>query len=132
MQTRHVVTCFLESHQRILILRRSSKVGTYQGKWAAISGFIEKTPDEQSLIEIQEETGLNETDVLFVRKGDPLEVTDENLQVNWVVHPYLFQVINPEKIKTDWEHLEFKWIFPSEMDLYETVPKLKEALEKVT
>jgi len=132
MQTRHVVTCFLESHRRILILRRSSKVGTYQGKWAAISGFIEKTPDEQSLIEIKEEAGLKETDLLFVRKGDPLEVTDENLQVNWVVHPYLFQVINPEKIKIDWEHLEFKWICPSEMDLYETVPKLKEALEKVT
>ncbi len=132
MQTRHVVTCFLESHRRILILRRSSKVGTYQGKWAAISGFIEKTPDEQSLIEIKEEAGLKETDLLFVRKGDPLEVPDENLKVNWVVHPYLFQVINPEKIKIDWEHLEFKWIYPSEIDLYETVPKLKEALEKVT
>jgi len=114
-----------------LILRRSQRVGTYQGKWAAVSGYVEKTPDEQSLIEIREETGLENADISLINKGNPLEVTDVNLQAKWIVHPYLFKVVNPEKIRIDWEHQEYKWVSPSEINNYETVPQLKEALETV-
>ena len=49
LQTKQVVTSFIESENKILILRRSGRVGTYQGRWAAVSGYIEKTPDEQAL-----------------------------------------------------------------------------------
>jgi len=56
---KRVVTCFLESDGEILILRRSRQVGSYQGKWAGVSGFIETTADEQALVEIEEETGLS-------------------------------------------------------------------------
>jgi 8-oxo-dGTP diphosphatase len=131
LQTKQVVTCFLESQNRILILRRSHKVGTYQGKWAAVSGYIEKTPDEQAIIEIHEETGLESADISLVSRGNPLEVTDEKLQVKWIVHPFLFMVINPDKIQLDWEHQEFKWISASDIIEYETVPMLKEALDGV-
>lgn len=37
-----VVTVFLRRGGRILILKRSRKVGSYQGRWAGISGFIEE------------------------------------------------------------------------------------------
>jgi 8-oxo-dGTP diphosphatase len=121
----------LKYNNRILILRRSQKVGTYQGKWAAVSGYVEKTPDEQSLIEIREETGLEDADISLINKGNPLEVADEKLQVRWIVHPYLFKVVKPEKIRIDWEHQEYKWISPSEINNYETVPQLKEAWEAV-
>jgi len=106
-------------------------VGTYQGKWAGVSGYIEKSPDEQALTEIEEETKLTSEDVQLVKKGPPLEVIDQKLDRKWIVHPYLFQVKDPSKINIDWEHKEIKWIHPEEIDNFETVPKLKETLERV-
>ncbi len=131
IQIKEVVTCFIESENKILILRRSGRVGTYQGRWDGISGFIEKTADERALVEIQEETGLTGKDVKLISKGQPLEVMDEKLKIKWIVHPYLFYLKNPEKVKLDWEHTESKWIFPDEIDNYATVPRLKEALNEV-
>jgi 8-oxo-dGTP pyrophosphatase MutT (NUDIX family) len=126
-----VVTCFLESEGEVLILRRSQRVGTYQGKWAGVSGYIEQAPGAQALQEIKEETSLSESDVEVVRKGKPLPVKDEALGVMWVVHPYLFRVTDRSKIKLDWEHKEARWIKPEEMADYPTVPGLREALARV-
>lgn len=38
---------------------------------------------------------------------------------------------NPDKIVIDWEHKEAKWIDPKDIAKYETVPGLKETLERV-
>jgi nicotinamide-nucleotide amidase len=131
LQVKEVVTCFLEADNKILILRRSSRVGTYQGRWGGVSGYVEKTPDEQALIEIREETGLTPRYVKLISRGKPLEVIDEKINTRWIVHPYLFRVTNPAKIKIDWEHTEIKWISPEEIDQYPSVPRLKEALQSV-
>ncbi|MBN1189354.1 MAG: nicotinamide-nucleotide amidohydrolase family protein [Dehalococcoidales bacterium] len=126
-----VVTCILEADKKILIMRRSSGVSTYQGRWAAVSGYVENEPDTQALIEIREETALDERDIRLDCKGKPLEVRDEALKTIWIVQPYLFHVYHPEKIKLEREHVEAKWIDPGEVMRYQTVPKLKEAIEAV-
>ena len=131
LQERKVVTCFLESDSEILLLRRSERVGSYQGRWAGVSGYIEKTPDEQALVEIEEETSLCVEDVELVKRGEPLVVDDEGLGVRWVVHPYLFHIKDRGKIKIDWEHKETRWIAPKDISSYQTVPMLKETLERV-
>jgi len=131
LQEKQVVTCFLESAGEILILRRSGQVGTYQGRWAGVSGYIEQTADEQALVEIGEETSLGEEEIELVKKGRPLVVKDEKLGVKWVVHPYLFQIKDRDKIKIDWEHREARWIAPQDIDSYQTVPRLKETLARV-
>jgi len=126
-----VVSCFLESDSEILILRRSGQVGSYQGRWAGVSGYIETTADEQALTEIEEETSLSGDDIKLIRKGKPLTVEDDKLGVKWVVHPYLFHIKDRDKIKIDWEHKEARWIQPKDIDNFETVPKLKETLARV-
>jgi ADP-ribose pyrophosphatase YjhB (NUDIX family) len=126
-----VVTCFLESDGEILLLRRSGQVGSYQGRWAGVSGYIETTADEQALTEIEEETSLAGEDLKLIRKGRPLVVKDDKLGVKWVVHPYLFHIKDRDKIKIDWEHKEARWIQPRDIDNFETVPKLKETLARV-
>ncbi len=128
---KQVVTCFLESENEILILCRSEQVGSYRGRWAGVSGYIEKTADEQALVEIEEETGLCGEDLELIKRGEPLPIEDEKLGVKWVVHPYLFRISDRGKIKIDWEHKETKWIEPKDIDNYETVPMLKETLERV-
>jgi 8-oxo-dGTP diphosphatase len=126
---RHVVTCFLECDGRILILRRSQLVGSFRGRWAGVSGYIETTADEQALVEIEEETGLCPGDVELVRKGRPLRVEGEGFR--WVVYPYLFRTKERDKVRIDWEHSDKRWITPDEIGNYPTVPMLKEVLFRV-
>ena len=128
---KRVVTCFLESDGEILILRRSEQVGSYQGKWAGVSGYIETTADEQALVEIEEEAGLSQEDLKLIKRGEPLLIEDEKLGVKWVVHPYLFHIKDRGKIKIDWEHKEARWIKPEAIGNYQTVPKLEETLARV-
>ena len=130
---RHAVTSFLESNNEILILLRSEYVSTYRGKWGGISGVIDEdnTADEQAFIEIEEETGLSRDDVSLRKKGDPLIFDDETLKVRKVIYPYLFHVKDRNRIKIDWEHTEARWIKPENLHSYETMPRLKETLDRV-
>jgi 8-oxo-dGTP diphosphatase len=129
----HVVTCFLErvdeQQPRILLVRRSQRVGSYHGLWAGISGFVEShvTPDEQAYVEIGEETGLLPEQVKMLRRGKIVEHRDELLGRHFYIHPFLFRVFTPEHVKIDWEASELRWLQPSELLQYETVPKLPEA-----
>jgi len=131
LEERHVVTCFLEHGRKILILRRSGKVGTYRRSWAGVSGYMETNPTDQAFTEISQETQLFKKDIKLVKKGKPLEVIDKDLNRKWIVHPFLFHVKAPDKIKIDWEHTEAKWIKPSDLKKYETVPGLAKALSRV-
>ena len=127
-----VVTVFLEHNGKILLLRRSQKASTMKGLWAGISGYIENDDaSAQALREIEEETGLSNKKLKLVHIGQPLEVIEPHKSdIIWVVHPYLFHS-NTNLIRIDWEHDELRWISPSEIQSYETVPKLKEALQSV-
>jgi len=136
MQEASVVTCFLVRRsgggQEILLLRRSQRVSTYRGRWAGVSGYIEETdPLPQAYTEIEEETGLAREDVQLLRTGEPLEVVDAEADRRWIVHPFLFEVEEPARIRTDWEHTETRWIRPKDIFRYETVPQLAETLMRV-
>ena len=135
MDERHVVTCFLiDRHSdgdRLLLARRGDRVSSYRGRWAAISGTIETTADEQALTEIREETGLGPEQVRRLVRGQPLVVEDTALDRRWVVHPYLFAVKEPAAVRLNWEHTEFRWVAPTELATYATVPQLAEALARV-
>lgn len=129
LKRREVVTAFLSYGGKILLVKRSAKVGSYRGCWSGISGYLEDpTPLEQVLREIREETGLESDDVRLLKMGDPLEARDEGFGVTWVIYPFLFSVTDPEKVRLDWENTELRWIPPETLGEMETVPKLKEAL----
>jgi 8-oxo-dGTP diphosphatase len=136
MQEREVVTCFLVrtgpgGEDEVLILHRSGRVGTYQGRWAGVSGYVEAEPLAQARREIAEETGLAPEQATLLRVGEPLPFTDEELDVRWVVHPFLFRVAPDASITVDWEHVEARWISPQELAGFDTVPRLKEAFDRV-
>jgi 8-oxo-dGTP diphosphatase len=135
MKQAKVVTCFLlrrSGGDEILLLRRSQQVSTYRGRWAGVSGYIEETdPLSQAYREIEEETGLTREDVQLLRTGEPLEVVDAEAERRWIVHPFLFEVREPARIRADWEHVETRWIRPKDIFHYETVPQLAETLLRV-
>ena len=129
----HVVSCFLVrtdmDQPRLLIVQRSQRVGSYKAHWAAISGFLETgvTPDEQAYTEIREETGLQGNQIRMLKRGKVIEYEDASIGRHWYIHPFLFEVLTPHAITLDWEATEMRWIVPSEILDYETVPRLEEA-----
>jgi 8-oxo-dGTP diphosphatase len=127
-----VVTAFLRDEAgRILILRRSPKVGSFQGRWAAVSGFLEEpTPVEQAITEIREETGIPRESLKLVAQVERPVYARDGGRV-FTVHPFLFQVDRPT-VQLDWEHDECRWILPSELGSYPTVPKLDRVWQAVS
>jgi len=124
-----VVTCFLRNRGDVLLLCRSEKVGSYQGRWGAVAGYLEGEPDASAWREIAEETGL-ETGVELIRCGESFAVEDPSLGRRWLVHPYLFDCETRE-VRLDWESTEGEWVPPPEIRRRETVPELWTSYEHV-
>lgn len=126
-----MVTAFLERGGEVLLLRRSGEVATYRGRWAGVSGYVELPPPEQALREIEEETGYAPEDVELVRVGEPLTFRDEELETEWVVHPFLFRLLSNEQPRLEHENTQWDWVDPSRIAERSTVPHLADALERV-
>lgn len=128
VEERHVVTAILRRRGKMLLLKRSDEVGSYRGRWAGVSGYIERGEEDIDAVrrEIEEEVGLRK--LRLVRRTDPQGFRHED--VVWTVHPFLFDV-GAEKLSTDWEHVDSAWIEPDELTGYDTVPGLKVVVEKL-
>ena len=131
-----VVTCLLmNGDNKLLILKRSSKVRTYKGLWGGVAGYVEddEEPYETALKEIQEEVGIEKEDVSIIEQDDPIEFTDfyEGERYDWIIYPFLFRIEKKGKLQIDWEHSEYRWIIPSEITRYDTVPHLKDIVSKI-
>lgn len=126
----HVVTAFLEREDgRILLLRRSDRVGSFRGRWAGVSGFLERSIAlEQAHVEVEEETGLPRSELLLRAAGSPVLVREPRRI--YIVHPFRFAVRRPS-VHLDWEHTDAEWVDPTAILERSTVPKLWEAWESV-
>ena len=125
-----VVPAFLEREDgAILLLERSDRVGSFQGRWAGVSGFLEDpTPLDQIYREIREEVGLEANDLRLAAAGPPTLARD-GARV-FVVHPFRFRAERTE-IRLDWEHTRAEWVAPAEIRRRPTVPKLDQVWESV-
>jgi translation initiation factor 2B subunit (eIF-2B alpha/beta/delta family) len=125
----HVVTCFLRHRTAVLLGRRSDAVGTYAGRWAGVSGYVEGEPadaERDARREIREETGR--TDATLVRAGDPVAVRDGDR--DWTVHPFLFEVA--DRALTPNEEIDaVEWVSPPAIRERPTVPGLWAVYEAV-
>lgn len=127
VEMKPVVSAFIRKGEKILLLKRSENVGTFQGLWATVSGYIEEgeEPLTRARKEIAEETGLR--NVRLLRKADCVLARSGNRV--FAVYPFLFET--EEEVSIDWEHTEYKWITLEEITNFQTVPKLVEALRKL-
>jgi len=126
-----VVTCFLERKERVLLLRRSDRVGTYRGKLAGVAGYVERVPLEQAYVEIGEEVGLSEGDVRLEGVGPPTLVDDDEKGRHWIVYPFVFGLRSGREVTTNWETMECRWIRPEALGEHDTVPGLEAVLRAV-
>jgi len=120
---KHVVTCILRNRGRILLLRRSDRVGSYRGQWAGVSGYIEHGESDEAAArrELEEEIGRGMAKL--VKHTDPERFRDGDIV--WCVHPFLFDV-DDRSVKIDWEHQAFAWVAARDIAKYPTVPGLQQ------
>ncbi|HYM40064.1 MAG TPA: NUDIX domain-containing protein [Thermoplasmata archaeon] len=125
---RPVVSAFLRNRGRFLVVRRSQRVGTFRGRWSAVSGYIEgrEDPRARAAQEVREETGLR--GARFRRAAEPLYTRHEGTAFQ--VHPFLFDVPS-RRVHLDWENLEYRWIRPGDLANLDTVPRLGDVLDRL-
>ena len=128
-----IVTSFLKDNEKILLLKRSSKVKSMKCLWAGISGILEKneTPLSRAKIEIFEETGIKKEQIELVNAAKQMKVLSPQYKNHeWNIFPFLFKIENPY-VKLNWENSEFKWIEPTQLINYKTVPDLDKILSNL-
>jgi 8-oxo-dGTP pyrophosphatase MutT (NUDIX family) len=128
-----IVTCFLKSGDKILILKRSDKVKSMKSLWAGISGIIEnnESPLERTKIEIFEELGIDASQIKLLKESAKMRIISPQYENHeWEVYPFLFSVENP-KIKLNWENSDYKWVRAEEISNYDTVPSLEKVLSNL-
>jgi len=126
-----VVTVIARREGKILILKRSGKVSTYREHWAGVSGSLlpGESAGDAALREFREETGRSMSAPAQMVQGEPVYARDGGLL--WKIHPFLMDV-DAEEVSLDWEHDEYRWILPNELDRYQTVPRLNEVLTSLS
>ncbi len=119
-----VVTVFLRHRGDVLLLRRSPKVDSDPGRWAAVTGHVANDdPLDTAYSEIEEETGLRAPEVTLVADAPSVSVDDADRGTRWHVHPFLFDV-DTRAISTNWETEEAEWASPTALLRRDTVPEL--------
>ena len=121
-ETRVVTAILQRPDGRILLLERSGRVGSFRGRWAGVSGYLEDpTPLDQAYREISEELGITPERLTLAASGAPV-LAREGARV-YVVHPFRFTVESTE-LRLDWENVRAEWVDPGELRRRPTVPKL--------
>ena len=129
MYSTKIVTSFLLNADKFLILKRSQDVKSMKGLWAGISGIIEgnEEPLQRAKTEIFEEVGLAEDCLGLLKTAPQMQISSQYTNHQWTVFPFLFSA-KEQEIKLNWENSEYKWIYPSEISKYQTVPSLDKVL----
>ncbi len=129
-----VITVFVKSGNQLLILRRSDKVGSYQGKWNTVAGYLDEVKPVRNKVlkELEEEIGVEEDEISSITYGEPWKFRDSEIGRTWLINPVMVELKQKPRIKLDWEHTEFKWIEPSELNDFATVPNLVKSWKKVS
>jgi predicted aconitase with swiveling domain/8-oxo-dGTP pyrophosphatase MutT (NUDIX family) len=128
VEEKPVVSAFLRNRGRFLVVRRSDRVGSFQGRWSAISGYVEgkEEPRARAAQEIREETSMK--GARFRAAAEAVITRHENTA--FVVHPFLFDAPT-RRVRLDWENVEYRWIAPRELNDLDTVPRLDVVLERI-
>ena len=124
-----VVDIFVYHEKKLLLVKRSRRVGAHQGMWHVPAGFL---PPNINIIdhareELREEVGLARRDILSMKRGTVMKRVDENVQRVWVVHTVVVQS-KTKKIRLNWEHDASRWVAPGKVSALKLIPGVRELI----
>ena len=126
MSRTEIVLAVVQCGAHICVARRSELVGTSQGLWSVVMGYVEPgvEPIEQAWTELREEfgPGLQPPDVWLVRSGPSIPLTSPASGKQFLVYPFLFESAVEIEVTLNWEHSEVAWVEPSRLADADCVP----------
>lgn len=122
------VTIVVEHEGKILFLKRAQDLHFFPGLWHVVSGFIddEKPLGEHVFNELKEETGIDRSQIADIKFAAENLVTDPQNDMQWHIHPVLVRLSNRPDIKINWEHTEYRWIYPEDISKYDRIPMVED------
>lgn len=125
------VTIFLKHGSEILLLKRSEEVRGGRGKWFTVTGFFDefKPPSEKAIEEIEEETGIVEGQIENLILGKIYRLQKPNKL--FFIYPLLAELKDKPEISLDWEHTDYQWIKPYDIEKFDTLSETRHILERV-
>jgi dienelactone hydrolase/8-oxo-dGTP pyrophosphatase MutT (NUDIX family) len=128
-----VVNVLLEHQGKILLLKRSQKVGTYRGLWLSVAGYLERGDNvlNQARKEVKEETGIKLGRLKGYQMAKSFKFIDKKIDRIWQIHPVLIKLKRKPKIRLDWESVAYRWVKPADIHNYQVVPSLLEVIKRV-
>jgi 8-oxo-dGTP pyrophosphatase MutT (NUDIX family) len=93
-------------------------VATARGLWSVVTGYLERETDplSQAWTELEEELGLDSSDLCLVRGLEPVPLTSAGSGKHFLVYPFLFESQQLPALVLNWEHEEVQWADPSRLD----------------
>ena len=127
------VNVFIVCNGKLLLLKRSDKVGNYKRKWNIVAGYFDepKSIREKAMEEAREEVGLDESLIESLKLFPCKIINDKNIKKIFYVFPILINVKSRPEIKLDWEHTEYQWINPKEISHFKVVHGLENILLRI-
>lgn len=127
-RVRPVISCLLKNGSNILIVKRSKHVGSFQGYWSCISGYLEKGEDplQTAYREVYEETRIEQEQIDGHTYAGPFypEAEDVIFEAHWFLLETKIREIN-----LDWEHDECVWVEHQKLPKQSIVPWLHTMVE---
>ncbi len=127
------VLCFVMCKGKLLLAKRGQKVLAYPGKWHGIGGFLDdpqKSLQQKIYEELNEELGIRKEDIAEISTGKVIRVDDPFLHRTWDLYLSVVELKIQTVIRLDWEHTEYRWITPEDIEKYDTVPGLDHAFHE--
>jgi len=116
---------FINPEDKVLILKRQELGGPRSGLWSLVGGGAElgEEPEDAAHREALEETGMtiNKIDHVYTKN-------DKNKDIHFFRCLDFTGDVQKDKVLD--EHDDFKWINPSDLDQYHTLPELERVIRK--
>ena len=128
-----MINCVLKYKDKILVVQRSQRLNFYPGYWNGISGFLDdgKSLNKKVADELKEEVGMPSSKIKRIRMGQIFNQEEPKYKKTWIVHPVLVEV-ETDKIKLDWEAVDYKWIFFEESRKLKLLPGFDKVLKALS
>ncbi len=128
------VLVFVIFENELFLGKRSEKVRAHQGKWDVIAGYFDEmvTPEQKALIELKEETGIEEKYVMGIHAEELFSNPDpEDPSRVWYDIPVFITLQKKPEVKLDFEHTEHAWVPFEEIENYDIVSLFRKNLEQI-
>ncbi|PJE76199.1 NUDIX pyrophosphatase [Candidatus Uhrbacteria bacterium CG10_big_fil_rev_8_21_14_0_10_48_11] len=125
-----VLSAAVRFEKKLLLLKRSSQVHYYKGRWNVVAGYLDEPValHKKVFAELHEELGVRQEQVRQLTYVNPIIYNDTDVGVRWTIFPTLLDLREFPVLKLNEEHTEYRWVLPDEISQFSLVPPLSEML----